>query len=155
MEDIFFKEAQDAMELLYDFVMESYENYSQPRDYGNGVMMPMVEIHTLSLIAANPGIVVTDVAKMWNRTLSAASQNVNKLVKKGLVTKTKEPGNNKAVHLYPTEEGNLLAKKHQEYDKKVIEGNVRTLLENHSIEELRTVIRVLKTGVRMTANEET
>ena len=81
--------------------------------------MNMAEIHTLSLIADNPGISVSGVSKMWNRTLSAASQNINKLVKKNLVEKRKEKGNNKTIHLYVTDEGKKLSDMHKAYDKKI------------------------------------
>ncbi len=142
-------EAVKEMDVVYAFVMESYDNYSQARDYGNGQKMTMVEIHTLSLIANHPGIVITDVAQMWDRTLSAASQNVNKLVKKGLVTKVKEDGNNKSVHLYATDEGKLLSEKHENYDKQQIAETAKKLLEKHTYEELKTTANVLRTGIEL------
>ncbi|MCD7722336.1 MAG: MarR family winged helix-turn-helix transcriptional regulator [Clostridiales bacterium] len=145
-------EVEESMEIFYALVMESYDDYSKSRDYGNGQFMPMAEIHTLSLIAENGGILVSDVAKMWNRTLSAASQNVNKLVKKGLVKKVKEPGNNKAVHLYATEKGCELSKMHREYDDKSMSKVASVLLQRHTIDELRTAVSVLKTGLDLYEN---
>lgn len=75
------------MERVYTFVSDCNDLYSAAKDYGNGDKMNMAEIHTLSLIADNPGISVSGVSKMWNRTLSAASQNINKLAKKNLIKK--------------------------------------------------------------------
>lgn len=153
MDKEFLKEIEESMDIFYTIVMESYDDYSKSRDYGNGQKMPMAEIHTLSLIADNPGMLVSDVAKMWNRTISNASQNVNKLVKKGLVKKIKEKGNAKAIHLYATEHGKELDKMHKKYDDERITGAAEILLQCHSIEEIRTAVGVLKTGLNIYKKE--
>ena len=80
------------MDDVYRFVMCSMDDYNAVHDYGTGKVLNMVEMHTLSMIADDPGLRVTDVAKMWNRTLGAASKNVNKLCVKGYVEKKKLPG---------------------------------------------------------------
>lgn len=81
------KSLTEGMERVYTFVSDCNDLYSAAKDYGNGDKMNMAEIHTLSLISDNPGISVSGVSKMWNRTLSAASQNINKLAKKNLIKK--------------------------------------------------------------------
>lgn len=142
-----------VMEDVYRFVMCSMDNYSAVHDYGTGEILNMVEIHTLSMIANNPGLRVTDVAKMWNRTLGAASKNVNKLCGKGYVEKKKLPGNDKAVHLYPTEAGRQLAALHREYDRKHIADLLQYLFARHSEEELLTYHRVLCSSIEYTLQD--
>ncbi len=139
----------ESMERVYTFVCESYELYSVPRDYGSGDKMTMAEIHTLSLIADNPGICVSGVSKMWNRTVSAASQNINKLVKKKLIVKKKEPGDRKTVHLYVTEHGQHLSDLHKAYDRKGLSETVQILLQTHTMDELKTALRVIESGIRL------
>ncbi|MFR5876580.1 MAG: MarR family winged helix-turn-helix transcriptional regulator [Eubacterium sp.] len=134
---------------LYTFVMDSYDVYAQARDYGNGEKMNMAEIHTLTLIADNPGITVSGVSKMWNRTMSAASQNINKLCKKDLLEKRKEKGNDKTIHLYVTDEGQQLSDMHKAYDEKELEITAKKLLEHHSLEELNSALNVIKTGIKI------
>jgi len=124
------------IEQLYTFVMCSMDSYMIPHDYGDGRVLSMIEMHTLGMIAEKPGICITDVAKMWNRTLGAASKNVNKLQKKGYIVKKKLPGNNKNIHLYPTEEGQCLAELHKKYDKEENEKTLQKLMARHSKEEL-------------------
>lgn len=143
-----------GIDSLYTFVMESYDVYSKARDYGNGKKMNMAEIHTLSLIADNPGITVSGVSKMWNRTLSAASQNINKLYKKELIVKQKEKGNDKTIHLYVTESGMKLSDLHKEYDRKKLERTAKKFLETHSLDELNNALNVIKTGIAIIENEE-
>lgn len=134
---------------LYTFVMDSYDAYAQARDYGNGEKMNMAEIHTLTLIADNPGIPVSGVSKMWNRTMSAASQNINKLCKKALVEKRKEKGNDKTIHLYVTDAGQKLSDLHKAYDEQELEKTAKKLLEFHSFDELNSALSVIKTGIKI------
>lgn len=147
MEQFTYEQIADAMETVFTFVTESHDSYTTPRDYGNGEEMNMAEIHTLSLIADNPGISVSEAAKMWNRTLSAASQNINKLYKKGLIEKKKEDGNNKQLHLYVTAAGQMLSDKHKAYDKLEFQQTVQELLQKHTAQDLMTTLDVLKTGL--------
>lgn len=139
----------ESMEHVYTFVSDSYDMYSAARDYGNGDKMNMAQIHTLSLIADNPGISVSGVSKMWNRTLSAASQNINKLVKKKLIEKRKEEGNQKTVHLYVTESGQKLSDMHKAYDRKELTKVAEVLLKMHTLDELKTALRVIETGITL------
>lgn len=147
MEQIDLKLLTESMERVYTFVADSHDLYSAARDYGNGNKMNMAEIHTLSLIADNPGISVSGVSKMWNRTLSAASQNINKLVKKNLIEKKKENGNRKTVHLYVTESGQKLSDMHKAYDRKELTKVAEVLLQTHTFDELQTALKVIETGV--------
>ena len=137
------------MEDVYRFVMDSMDAYSAPHDYGTGDILNMVEVHTLSAIADAPGLCVTDVAKMWNRTLGAASRNVNRLCAKGLVKKEKLPGNDKTVHIYPTEQGARLARLHREFDRTQIAKVMEFLLSRHTEEEFRQFHSVVRSCAEM------
>lgn len=137
----------ENMECIYTFVSDSKDLYSVARDYGNGDKMNMAEIHTLSLIADNPGISVSGVSKMWNRTLSAASQNINKLAKKKLIEKKKENGNNKTIHLYITESGQKLSDMHKAYDQEELLKIAEVMLKIHTLDELKTALKVIETGI--------
>lgn len=147
MEQIDLELLTESMERVYTFVADSYDMYSVARDYGNGDKMNMAEIHTLSLIADNPGISVSGVSKMWNRTPSAASQNINKLVKKNLIEKKKENGDRKTIHLYVTESGQKLSDMHKAYDRKELTEIAKALLQTHTFDELQTALQVIETGV--------
>lgn len=135
----------ELQELLSTFVFEQMTVYSKPHCYEDGVTLSMMEMHTLGKIADSPGLLVTNIARIWNRTLGAATKTVNKLEEKGYVIKKKLPGNNKNIHLYPTAEGERLAKLHKEYDRKGISETIRRLSEVHSPEELTAFLNVLQT----------
>lgn len=142
-----FNEYIAMMEDVYRFVMYSMDDYSKPHDYGMGDVLNMVEMHTLSMIADHPGLSVTDVAKLWDRTLGAASKNVNILCAKGLVTKEKKPGNRKTICLYPTERGAYLDRLHKSYDQDQIAETARELLIRHTDEELHIFHSVISTCI--------
>ncbi len=142
-----FELVTEGIDKVYTFVLDSHDYYAAPKDYGNGEMMNMAEMHTLSLIADNPGISVSGVSKMWNRTVSAASQNINRLVKKGLAQKRKEKGDNKTIHLYATAKGMEFSRLHKEYDEKELTRLAKSLLKKHSFEELSTALEVIETGI--------
>ena len=143
------KSLTEGMERVYTFVSDYNDLYSAAKDYGNGDKMNMAEIHTLSLIADNPGISVSGVSKMWNRTLSAASQNINKLAKKNLIKKKKENGNNKTIHLYVTENGQKLSDMHKAYDRKELSKVTEALLKIHTLDDLKTALNVIETGISL------
>lgn len=77
-----FHQLNDRANLLYKFAMLYSDYVAENQDYGTGDLISMVEVHTLTAIEDNPGISVTELALMWNRTKGAISQTVTKLEKK-------------------------------------------------------------------------
>lgn len=131
---------------IYRFVMLVMDNMKRPRDYGTGEVLNMVEIHTISMIAKNPGICVSEIAKQWNRTLGAASRNVDRLLAKGYVEKRKTDNNGKTIHLYVTERGQQLAERHHAYDLEMackFYEFIRAKYNDHDIETFRAVLAAL------------
>lgn len=133
---------------IYRFALLVMDVMKQPRDYGTGELLNMVEIHTISMIAAEPGLCVSDIARKWNRTLGAASRNVDRLVSKGYVTKQKMAGNDKTVHLYVTPLGSRLAEAHSRFDREMAARYFRTARKSCSMEDLEKFHTVLQTLYR-------
>lgn len=102
--------------LLYKFVMLYSDYTAENQDYGTGELINMVEVHTLTAIEDHPGINVTELALMWNRTKGAISQTATRLEKKGLIERRKNASNAKIVELFPTERGIRLSQAHKRYD---------------------------------------
>ena len=142
----------DNADILYDLVMTGADNIHREHNLG-GVSMNMVMAHTLTAIAKNPGIRVSDVAQMWGHTLGAASRNVERLVGRGFITKEKRPGNKKEVCLYPTISGRRIAAAHEKQDEESIRAIAEKVFKNHSFEEIKTFFSVMDT-VRIIFREE-
>ena len=128
-------------EYLFAVMYERY--FGQKKDYGNGILINMVEVHTLTMIADQPGITVNELAKQWKRTKGAVSQNVTKLDRKWLIRRERSDKDSRNVHLYVTEKGQELSDLHKRYD--VVEDLKfqKELIEFCSEEELTTFYKVL------------
>lgn len=129
---------------FYRFVSLYQDYMNQTRDYGDGVQHSMVEMHILAIICDEPGITVGQVAQQWGRTKGAASQNVTKLEKRGLLVRAKHLSNAREVHLYPTKEGQALAALHAAYDSRTEKRFADQLLARCTMEELEMFDRVLQ-----------
>lgn len=129
---------------FYRFVSLYQDYITQTRDYGDGVQRSMVEMHILAIVCGEPGITVGQVAQQWGRTKGAASQNVTKLEKQGLVVRAKHVGNAREVHLYPTKEGRQLAALHAVYDERNEKEFAERLMAKCTVSELQTFTRVIE-----------
>lgn len=136
-------------DLLYSFVTLYAAYINELRDYGTGMLINMVEVHTLTMIADRPGITVSELSVMWSRTKGAVSQNVTKLEHKGLVTRVRDESNAKIVHIYATPEGERLSTAHKLYDNMDVMQTQRDLLENCTIEEVDAFFKVLQSYIRL------
>jgi len=142
--DALYKQLNLRADQEYNFAI-FYDRYiNQQRDYGNGIMINMVEVHTLTMIADQPGITVNELAKQWRRTKGAVSQNVTKLDNKGLISRQRSEKDSRHVHLYVTEKGQQLSDLHKEYDVDDVIKTQNNLLKKCTEEELAAFYKVLE-----------
>lgn len=144
LENIEYHKLNAKANIIYKFVMMYSDYIKTARDYGTGEIINMVEVHTLTAIEENPGITVTEVALMWNRTKGAISQTVAKLEKRGLIVRKKEGGNAKNAHLYVTDRGEILSKAHRAYDIKELTWADKTLHDNFTTQEIDAFYKVMQ-----------
>lgn len=128
---------------LYTFALLMRAEMESTRDYG-GHELTMAETHTLILIADHPGISLGGVARMWNRTLGAASRNVDKLSRMGYVTKDTVPGDRRTLRLTATPEGAAIAAEHKAYDRRRVAEQMQALLDRHTGEEIWAFFGVME-----------
>ncbi len=141
--DRVYKQLSAHADLVYSFVT-TYDRYiNEKHNYGIGEDISMVEVHTLTMIADNPGITVSELSKMWNRTKGAVSQNITKLKEKGLIESRQSSEDARKSYLYATEEGEKLSTAHKMYDNLDIMATQQELLQHCSMEELNAFYKVL------------
>lgn len=139
-----YKDLNLVMDSMYRFVL-SYSNYfNQRRDYGAGPELTMVEVHILTNISDNPGTTVTAIAKDWNRTTSAISQTIRKLLKQKLITRENSEENGKIYYLYTTELGEEVTLAHKRYDNIDILKTNKKLLETLTVDDLISFDKVCR-----------
>lgn len=129
---------------LYRFVMSLMDCMKRPRDYGTGTILNMVEMHTLAMVAEHPGITVGEVGRRWNRTMSAASRNIDRLCAKGYVEKRRENGNEKTLHLYVTPTGRQLCALHDALDERVTREFAAYIQPKYSREDLEKFHEIMQ-----------
>jgi DNA-binding MarR family transcriptional regulator len=136
-------------DLIHDFTMVFYDRYNRRHDYGTGELYLPVEMHILETIYQNPGITVSQVALLRNRTKSAISQTVKKLEKRGLVMRTTQGNNRRNISLWATDEGKRLTKMHIAYDNERFDSVFGQLPKYHTTEELNNFFSVMETAIAL------
>lgn len=130
--------------LLYKFAILYSDYTGENQDYGTGELINMVEVHTLTAIEDNPGINVTQLALIWNRTKGAISQTATRLEKKGLIERRRNSKNSKIVELFPTEKGIRLSQAHKQFDSIEVSKTLDELLRaGCTSEELDAFFKVI------------
>lgn len=130
-------------QLLYKFIDLNHDYSTRSRDYGSGITATMVEIHTLSCIADNPGITSSALAALHRKTKGAISQIVIKLEKKGYIYREKHPSDKKKVLLFVTKEGENINIIHKKYDTDNMKITLDRLLEKCTMDEIDTFFKVV------------
>jgi DNA-binding MarR family transcriptional regulator len=140
-------------DLLYEFVIKYSDMMRETHDYGSGELLNMIEIHLLTYIDQNPGITVSQLARMWNRTKGSISQQVKKLEMNGYIQKVKHDTNGKLILLYATPSGKKLSAEHMHYDIVDIMQTMRLLLRNCTMEEIDAFYRVIGEYIKILDEE--
>lgn len=138
---------------LFRFVMRYNDFATEKKDYGTGEQVCMVEAHTLKTIAQRPGIGVSELAQIANRTKGAISQTVKKLENMGYIYREVAKSDRRVVGFFPTERGMELDKAHLDYDMSEVEETFGELLKYCSMEEIDTFFKVVDGYLRV-LNEE-
>ena len=96
------------------------------------------EIHLMKVIYENRDSHVTGVAEKLGITKGAVSQSINKLEKKGLVSKRLDSSNSSKYNLFLTKKGKTAHHAHMNYHQ-MINDHFFKFLKNFSEKELNTV----------------
>ena len=103
------------VDVLDQVITKAGAIHSAPMEFGTGVALYKTEIHTIRAIGENPGVNVTKLAQHMGVTKGAVSQTANKLVRKGLVAKTRSPDDAKEVLLELTDLGWIGFHSHEQF----------------------------------------
>ncbi len=115
------KDFDRTMDLLDQVVTKVASQHSMPHDFGTGVPLYRVEIHTVQAVGENPGINVTALSEHMGVSKGAASQTISKLVKKGLVIKKSAPDNERETLLELTDLGLTAHHAHEGFHEAMFE----------------------------------
>ena len=136
------KKMEILMESFYNLnrCMNAYE--SLPRTYGTGDILYMAEAHMIEMIGRLGRITTTELAEKTEKTKSAISQIINKLWKKGIVQREKNPESAKEIFISLTDKGRVIEGFHSDFDKEAFKRILTEKLSSISDEEMDICIKV-------------
>lgn len=117
----------ELMETIYETTRLVSDYQSVPRTYGTEDELYMVEAHTLNLIGDKKTTNTSEIAAITNRTKGAVSQMIDKLVKKDLVIKYKNPDNHREVIIELTPKGKIVYDYHKKLDAEEYRKHLKNL----------------------------
>ncbi|MDD1723721.1 MAG: MarR family winged helix-turn-helix transcriptional regulator, partial [Methanospirillum sp.] len=100
-------------------VNKLHESEKLPRNFGIDSPLYPSEIHTIQAIGDYPDSNVRTVARNLGITPGAASQQISRLAKRGLIRKVRGKKNEKEVHLELTDPGRIVYDTHDIVHEKV------------------------------------
>jgi Transcriptional regulators len=138
------QELLNKSNILYEFVdlFLNYENTA--RDYGSDEFLSMNDVHILSAIDNNPGILSIELATSRHRSKSFISQVINKLETHGYIMKVSKADDNKKKLLFVTAKGKKLSQAHLLFDEKALIKTYNYLRRDCTPEEIDTFYKVMK-----------
>ncbi len=113
-----------------------------PKDFGSGDLLHCSEIHTIMAIGKNPKINLTSLSRLLGISRSAISQMTNRLEKKDLVEKHRDPDNDKEILLCLSPKGTIAYLGHEQHHAKIY-ARMHHNLGDLSDEEFALIIRFL------------
>jgi len=142
---------KNLVEIIYEGTRVINKYQSQPRNYGTDITLYMAEVHILAMIFEQEGVTVSELAENTNKSRSAITQTVNKLEKKDLVRKERNPEYHKKINLFTTDIGRETCLFHNDLDHTNYEKTLKSL-EDFSIEEferLGKLYRVISDHIKL------
>ena len=128
-----------AQDEAYDLM---FEYNSLPRYYGDNILY-QAEGEIIDLVAIHPGITITALGAILQKTPSACSQIVRKLRDKGWVAQRRNRENNRLYNLTLTESGMRIFRDHIHFTQKC-QDITFGLLEEFTEEQLESHLRIQK-----------
>src|SRR5438309_7478272 len=136
-EEIFY----EMIETIYEMSRKLSVYDNAPRMYGTEDELYVVEVHTIDLIGIHTITTISELSTLTKKTKGALSQMVDKLIKKDLVIKYKNPNDNRQVMIELTDKGKKIYEFHRKLDKqtysKYLEG-----LTQYSTEDFLNYIKI-------------
>ena len=123
----------DAYELMYEY-------NSLPHYYGENILY-QAEGQIIDFVAIHPGITITELGTLLQKTPSACSQLVRRLRAKGWVEQTRNEENNRLYNLTLTESGMHIYRDHLQFAQSCQDIAFR-LLSKFSTQELESHLQV-------------
>ena len=112
----------NELQILIDLFLKILHLYSiigrKPKDYGTGDLLYFTEVHTITMVARNDEVNMTQLAEIMGVTKGAISQTIRKLVHKNLILRT-NINNRKEINLRLSEKGKRVLSAQESFQKEI------------------------------------
>ena len=132
----------NILSLIHGIYTQRSKLEEKPICIGEGVILTPREIHTIAAIGDFKNINIKELGDSFGVSKSAASQMINKLVKKGFVTKSNPPDNNKEFRLILTDAGKKVYFIHEDFHQ-IHKDEIKNKLEKFSKKDLEAAKSIL------------
>ncbi len=122
---------------------------SKALNFGTGDLLFPSEIHIIEAIGKNYGSTVNELCRKFSVTKGAVSQIVNKLTKKRLLSKKRNPDFHKEIILSLTERGKKAFEGHERLHRAMDEELYRKVLDfkKEDIESFEAILQRVETHI--------
>nr|WP_241747012.1 MarR family transcriptional regulator [Lysinibacillus sphaericus] len=116
----------------------------------------MIEVHTLNVIGDQVKTTTSEIAEIKNCTKSAVSQMVDKLIKKDLVVKYRNPDNYRELNIELTPKGKLVYDYHKKLDLEEYRNYLKNLEQftSEDFEKYITLLNVINRRTQSVLNDK-
>ncbi len=156
MHDILSKQSKytsqlQAIEGFLDAFSKAENNL---RDYGNGDLNSMIQVHLLAEIDRHPGITATELAAMKQKSKSYLSQTLSVLENKGYIERFADKSDSKKQKLFVTQAGRYLCEIHTHYDLMSMAYTYEQLSKQFSEEDIDRFFDIMRAYIAMRNSPE-
>lgn len=134
---IIFNKLIDVVDIGTHYITE-YD--AQLHDY-NGTILYQAEAKVIKEVGTQPGITISELAMLKDKTTSAYSQLIRKMKAKGWIEQKRNDKNNREYKLFLTKEGEKIFQGHQKFEEFCYRRTF-SMLDEFDMEDLKTFIRI-------------
>ncbi len=131
---------EDSLNALLVDIYRDFELLEERMLHASRVNLSISEIHMLEAVrqaGGGEGATISALSEMLSIRLPSVTLSVNKLERKGFVTKHKDPADGRVVKVMLSREGGKAERAHRYFHRKM----VREIVEMMDEEEKRTLMR--------------
>lgn len=140
---------EDRNKLFLELITTFDKGWSYVNEYNallhdyDGVILYQSESQFIHKIGENPGITITELSKIYDKSVSACSQLMRRMKKKGWLYQERNQNNNREYQLYLSKEGEVVYKNHSRFEETCYNRTLN-MLDNFDEEQIKNYIAIQK-----------
>ena len=135
------KDAVASVWNLQDETFNMMGDYFEAKYTNEDIELHGMETHILRHIDSHPGVNITEMALALNKTPSACSQVIKKLLKKDVIRQERNQENRRVYNLFLTEKGEKACNELQEWDDYGL-GLICDAVKGFSVEDMEKYMAI-------------